>query len=267
MQISMMLLTMLRVLFWIVIFFSPIFAIQQYMAAISWYSLVFSIIMSMFSVKNCITLTTWSVLPKNPDHIYTAWYIFFLTSCASFLIFWYLYQGGHLLIDGGGWRILSDKNQPVSEQLFSAYFQTATDIRDEFHAIVVLLFLVVVPQCLSVFVSGLFGCARSPVWISKSMTIILLMIVKFFYGIGGIELASSLIMSFVSLEHTTYSRMSLVLIHLVSSVWFMSSGLLIAAVYFRFDDLCRAAVTRLGIFGLARVWARMTRFSSAPERH
>lgn len=254
---------LLRAIFRVSAFVGPIASMSFVSKSASTWGLVLSILLTASSIQNCVSMTTWSVIPKKPDHIFTAWYLFFLAGSASLLMLLRLRQENLIAIYGMGWSITPSPRSTFLAKLFSQYIQVV-NIKDEFLTVVVLLFLVIVPQILSVLVSGCFGCAREPLWISRSIRFLLLSIVKFLYVIGGMELALALLSSFISLDHDTYSRSSLVLMHLLASVWFMSCGLLIASVYFKFEEICDAVLAKLPGLRLKRLWARMTRFTSPP---
>ena len=72
------------------------------------------------------------------------------------------------------------------------YLNTSRDVRGEVAFLSALTGLIVIPQVLSFIASGLFGCARQPIFVSTVVKFAILSLMKCFCVFAAIELATAL---------------------------------------------------------------------------
>src|SRR5271165_3401789 len=96
----------------------------------------------------------------HPHHVHTLWYVFSLTFCSVSLLFFYIYKNARTI----GATPLGDEH--IRENIAVFFMNSSTEVREEVYILAAIGSLLIVPQLLSYFVNGLFGCGSPPIFVS-----------------------------------------------------------------------------------------------------
>lgn len=89
-------------------------------------------------------------------------------------------------IDGGG------SFQGRSGAAINSFLKFMLDVSFDVYVLITILVLIVLPQCLSYVLAGIFGCASSPIFVGKALSFFVWGIVKSFVVAAGVLLAIAL---------------------------------------------------------------------------
>jgi hypothetical protein len=176
-----------------------------------------------------IAACTFLIREEHAGHVYTLWYLFWLTSCCASLIFFYLESLDVLNFDQF-YMLRLPEGAPFWQRALRWYFGVSTDISGEITLLLLLVGVIAVPQALSFLVSGLFGCGTRPVLIGKIVRFALLCLVKFFCVFSGIAFAR---LGVLLAHQTPYAERINELVHaVVPPCLLLSSAFFVSLVYF-----------------------------------
>jgi hypothetical protein len=143
-------------------------------------SFLLSIILIYVSIK--------ALKKRHPSTVYTLWYLFFLMTGVGFGIYFYLDASGTIVIEPGKALLPSHEIKVVDDSLVTGgllekalkwFLEISTNAEDEIRFLAIVLGVVILPQILSFFFSGLFGCGRSPVAVFLVTKWVILSLAKF----------------------------------------------------------------------------------------
>lgn len=118
---------------------------------------------------------------KHGSDIRVVWYLFSLSSIATFGIAWWASNNGAIDVHG----VFHDNTGNFIRKLL--HFML--DLNADLIFFTTIVALIVLPQLLSYFLSGLFGCASSPLFITGSLSFFFWSMVKSFASASGVVLA------------------------------------------------------------------------------
>jgi hypothetical protein len=113
-----------------------------------------------------------------PDDVRLVWYLYGLTCCMTLCLMGWAVSQGFITKDGdfsGDWG-----------QILYKLLVASVDVQSSTHLGVFAFFIVVVPQLISYFLSGLSGCAGTPKLVSLTLTFVTWGFIKTFIVAAGV---------------------------------------------------------------------------------
>lgn len=121
---------------------------------------------------------------QHGSDIRTVWYLMGLTmTITTVAILWAMNNGG---IDEGG------HFKGAVGNIINGYIKFALDLKSDIYFILSIAICITIPQLFSYFMSGLSGVAKSPIFISKSITFVIWSFIKSLTVVSGTTLTISL---------------------------------------------------------------------------
>jgi hypothetical protein len=141
-----------------------------------------------------LTISFFSITRLRINHsalIYTLWYIYSLTFCIGLVI-------GYL-----NPQQIGVKDAQTSPLVMDAYVLLTSifNIRDDLALVLFLVFITIAPQLITYVVSGLFGCAAAPRYVSIVVKYCVFSVVKTTIGFSGFT--TGFFLAFILSVHAT----------------------------------------------------------------
>lgn len=191
-----------------------------------------------------------SMRARHPGKVYTLWYVFSLSLYINLVL------GTYLTFHGG---IVPPIPYDLSAQ--KSYFETFTSLPNELLLLAVVAGLCLLPQFLSYFAGGLFGCGSPPHFVSAVYRFFIWSLIKFFSFLAG--LLSTLAILVFSFEYfpapaARYMEAGVMLVeaHVALMVSFAT-----AALYYKTESLGELLAKRLQWHWFAVLHRYFTRFT------
>lgn len=184
----------------------------------------------------------------HPHHVHTLWYLFSLTLCSVSVLFLYIYKNA-----------VSIQNTPLSGmpgRVAVMFLGASMDVREELLILGTFAALFILPQILSYFISGVFGCGSPPILVSTVSRIVIWSLVKFFCVLSGILAAQSIFALYG--QPYLYPKDSAV--KFVEALLMISISFLTMAAYYSVEILYDLISNRFAVTGLEAFSRFMTRY-------
>jgi hypothetical protein len=133
-----------------------------------------------FAVTLCLSIMI--IRRDHPHHVHTLWYILSLTLCSVSVLFLYIYRNATSIQNTSG----------MPGKIAVIFINTSMDVREELYILIILSALFILPQVLSYFISGIFGCGSPPILVLTVSRIATRSLIKFFCVLSGILAAQSI---------------------------------------------------------------------------
>jgi hypothetical protein len=134
-----------------------------------------------------LCLSIFSVRERHPRQVYGVWYSFSLALCFSSVVFFSNPSYFERIF-----RLTDNPSDGWLQRTVIFFLRSLVDEKGEISLIAAAMAIVVLPQQLSYFLSGIFGCAATPIPTRKISGIAMLSFIKFFAVYSGITLGSVL---------------------------------------------------------------------------
>jgi hypothetical protein len=201
---------------------------------------------------------------KHADEVYLLWFTFFFMTYVIFGLYSYLSAEGSItdyFLDLDLLAAQHSQNRGILARLLSWYIDISVHPKDDILLLFSLLGLVVVPQFLSFVISGLFGCAKPPLIVSKVTWFAVFSLAKCFCILAAFETSTGLFALYRAYVNSkileTIDNSSLG----VAPLFSLSFSFLLAAGYYRSADLLRVLI-QTGTARTNRILDHMTRFTN-----
>lgn len=210
-----------------------------------------------------------AIRKEHSSHIYLLWYVFSLTACCTSLTFFYLDNIQLVEVSRLSAVSIAENGSaaPIWQRTVQWFLSVSTDLNEELILVSVILFVIVIPQVISFVLSGIFGCGKPPLIISKALQGSVMSLIKFCSILAGIEMATFIlkiyklpgfddkIILFVGKVLNKYRD-------LVACSGFLAGAFGISAAYYRAGSIIkRSKCWRVGF--LITVGMYMTRFTDS----
>ncbi len=130
-----------------------------------------------------LVISVWALRRKEAQYVYLVWFIF-----SFFLVLFFLLR----IFAAGASLELEGAVGASGKAIFAYIYRTLTDSNSEIRLLLGMLSLVMLPQWLTYFLSGISGSASRPFFILRATEIAIWSFVKFTSGVAGILMADAL---------------------------------------------------------------------------
>ncbi|MER9631005.1 hypothetical protein [Mesorhizobium sp. M0296] len=208
-----------------------------------------AVALPFFSLAFVVTLCLSIMIVRrdHPHHVHTLWYIFSLTLCSVSILFLYVYRNATSIQD----TILSG----MPGKIAVIFMDTSMDVHEELYILATLSSLFIMPQVISYFISGIFGCGSPPVLVSTVSRITTWALIKFFCVLSGILAAQSIF----ALYGNPYLNPKDSAVKMVEAIFMISVSFFIMGVYYKIATLCEFIAGHPRLKWLESLYRFMTR--------
>jgi hypothetical protein len=145
------------------------------------------------------------------------------------------------------------------------YLDISTDARGELFTVCIIVGAIILPQVLSVLISGLFGCGTPPILVSAVSNAAIFSIIKFFCFLSALIMGQQLYriygypggVGFLNIFGLDYD--------IGKSLILLAAAFGISAIYYNLCSNFNYITNKNARESFARIWHYMTRFTSSHD--
>ncbi|MER9191220.1 hypothetical protein [Mesorhizobium australicum] len=207
-----------------------------------------------------ITIAIFSIREHHAAEIYLLWFVFFFLFYVAICMY-YFFDAEHILT----WYTFENLPEITQSNKDSAiahflrwYFEISTDFWGEILLIFAISGLVIVPQLLSFLISGLFGCGKIPIFVSKVIRISILTLVKFNCGFAAFALSAEIFRLYSNGVHSADDYYDAV----TFPAFFLAISFTLSAFYYWLEHLSGLLMENSSTGNLKGMLDHMTRFTN-----
>jgi hypothetical protein len=236
---------------------------------------VFGFVFTITAIGLLLTLLTICLLiiilrERHANHVYTLWFTFFFMVGCGFAIYVYLDKVKLIDLDFSTLELKVGHSVEVGflAGALGWYLRTSIDLMDEVSFLFILVIAVVLPQILSFLISGLFGCGRSPIFVSSVTRFAFLSLIKLFCILSALSISEYLFILYNAIYHNdsaykAIARSTSNLEELNESFLLLMISFLLSAIYYNTNNIRQYIPNHGATKMLERVWAYMTRYTAS----